>query len=114
MEEAFLSRFDGLPVRVRKVLQTCAVLGLSFALSDVIRVHPELQEMVVENALGSAVDEMVLIEQVEEDEDFDDAVSVKSNSTGESGESADRSGQWAGSKAPEDRFFVLSARGGAE
>jgi hypothetical protein len=87
MEEAFLSRFDGLPVRVRKVLQTCAVLGLSFALSDVIRVHPELQEVVVENALGSAVDEMVLIEQVEEDDDVDDVASFKSNSTGESGES---------------------------
>jgi tetratricopeptide (TPR) repeat protein len=108
MEEAFLSRFDGLPVRVRKVLQTCAVLGLSFALSDVIRVHPELQEVVIENALGSAVDEMVLIEQVEEDEDFDDAVSAKSNCTGESGESADRSEQWGGSKALGDRFFQFS------
>jgi hypothetical protein len=40
IEETFLSRFDALDVRVRKVLQTCAVLGLSFALTDVIKVHP--------------------------------------------------------------------------
>jgi tetratricopeptide (TPR) repeat protein len=116
MEEAFLSRFDGLDVRVRKVLQTCAVLGLSFALSDVIRVHPELEEADIEKALDSSVDEMVLIEQVEDDEeddDDDDDVSFQSHSTGESsGESNpdtyNRSGRSVVTRAPQDRFFQFS------
>ena len=69
MEETFLSRFDSLDVRVRKVLQTCAVLGLSFGMSDVIQVHPEMDEGDIEHALDVAVDEMVLVEQVEDEED---------------------------------------------
>lgn len=80
MEETFLSRFDGLDVRVRKVLQTCAVLGLSFALSDVIQVHPEMTEMEIEGAIDSAVDEMILVEQIEDVEDTDDASSKSSKS----------------------------------
>jgi tetratricopeptide (TPR) repeat protein len=104
MEEAFLSRFDGLDVRVRKVLQTSAVLGLSFALSDVIRVHPEIDEAVIENALSSAVDEMVLVEQIEDDEDDDE-----SNGAGESVASAeDGNGNWVTSRAITDRFFQFS------
>jgi hypothetical protein len=77
MEETFLSRFDALDVRVRKILQTCAVLGLSFALTDVIQVHPEIDENDIENALEAAIDEMILVEQEEHD---DDALSVPSAS----------------------------------
>ena len=70
MEETFLSRFDALDVRVRKVLQICAVLGLSFELRDVVRVAtPEINERDVENALNTAIDEMVLLEQAEDDDD---------------------------------------------
>jgi tetratricopeptide (TPR) repeat protein len=80
MEETFLSRFDGLDVRVRKTLQTCAVLGLSFALSDVIQVHPEMEEFDIEDAIDSAVDEMILVEQIE-DNDLDDTSSKSSKSS---------------------------------
>lgn len=112
MEETFLSRFDTLDVRVRKVLQTCAVLGLSFALSDVIQVHPDLEEIDLENALDVAIDEMILIEQIEED---DDNASLKSGSTG-TGESEahtntitiDRSRGSDGVKPMTDRFFQFS------
>ena len=79
MEETFLSRFDGLDVRVRKVLQTCAVVGLSFALSDVVRVHPEMEEMDIEEAIDSAVDEMILVEQIEGDDESEDDASTKSS-----------------------------------
>jgi tetratricopeptide (TPR) repeat protein len=86
MEETFLSRFDGLDVQVRKVLQTCAVLGLTFSFADVVQVHPEMEEADIEYAMCSAVDEMVLVEQNDEDEertlisaasngDFDDSIS---------------------------------------
>ena len=79
MEETFLSRFDALDVRVRKVLQTCAVLGLSFSLSDVVRVHPELEELEIEHALDNAVEEIILVERFE---DEDESVSLHSGSTG--------------------------------
>lgn len=55
IEETFLSRFDMLEVRVRKVLQTCAILGLSFSLSDAIRVHPEMEKADIESAVDIAV-----------------------------------------------------------
>lgn len=114
MEETFLSRFDTLDVRVRKVLQTCAVLGLSFSLSDVIQVHPEIEELDIENAMEAAIDEMILVEHVEEEED---AMSLKSGSTGTGdasdvksyGNSADPSrGSDVGVKALTDRFFQFS------
>ena len=80
MEETFLSRFDALDVRVRKVLQICAVLGLSFELRDVVRVaNPEIREGDIENSLNTAIDEMILVEQVEDD---NDAMSVGSRSVG--------------------------------
>ena len=82
MEETFLARFDSLDVRVRKVLQTCAVLGLSFSLSDVIRVHPEMEEMDIESAIETSIDEMILVEHAEEEED---TMSLKSGSTGGAG-----------------------------
>ena len=44
MEETFVSRFDALDVRVWKISQSCAVLGLKFALTDVIQVQPEISE----------------------------------------------------------------------
>jgi hypothetical protein len=70
MEETFLSRFDALDVRVRKVLQTCAVWGLSFQLSDVSQVHPEMDENDIELSLDCAIDEMILLEQeIEENDD---------------------------------------------
>jgi hypothetical protein len=77
--ESLLNRFDALDVRVRKVLQTCGVLGNSFALSDLIRVHPEINEREIEQSLEIATEEMILVEMNEEDED---TKSVISNSTG--------------------------------
>lgn len=79
MEETFLSRFDSLDIRVRKVLQTCAVLGLEFALTDVIQVHPEMSEIEIENSLDLAVDEMILVEHNDDDE----TISLKSLSISE-------------------------------
>jgi AAA ATPase domain/Adenylate and Guanylate cyclase catalytic domain len=72
MEETFLSRFDALDVRVRKVLQTCAVWGISFQLSDVVQVHPEMDEGDIESSLDFAMDEMILIEQEIEENDDDE------------------------------------------
>lgn len=77
MEEAFLSRFDALDVRVRKVLQICAVLGLSFELQDVVRVaSPEINKRDIESALNTAIDEMILLEQVEDNEDAGSAHTI--------------------------------------
>jgi hypothetical protein len=112
MEETFLSRFDTLDVRVRKVLQTCAVLGLSFSLSDVIQVHPELEELDIENAMDASIDEMILVEHVE-DEDDDDNMTMESGEGGESEnasfalESKSRDSTTFG-KALKDRFFQFS------
>lgn len=117
MEETFLSRFDALDVRVRKVLQTCAVLGLSFSLSDVVRVHPELEEVEIENALDNAVEEIILVERFEDEDE-----SVSSGNSGSTGcDSDSRSGignemgrdNSAGSTDMEmedmdDRFFEFS------
>ena len=75
-----MSRVDSLDIRVRKVLQTCAVLGLEFALTDVIQVHPEMAEIEIENALDLAVDEMILVEHSNED---DETISLKSISLSE-------------------------------
>jgi class 3 adenylate cyclase/tetratricopeptide (TPR) repeat protein len=71
IELSFLERFDALDATVRRVLQTCAVLGISFSLSDVIRVHPELEETIIEKSLNAAVDELILIEDIEGEEDDD-------------------------------------------
>jgi hypothetical protein len=89
MEETFLSRFDALDVRVRKVLQTCAVLGLSFSLSDVVRVHPELEDIEIENALDNAVEEIILVERFE---DEDESLSSDNNSESTGCDSDSRSG----------------------
>lgn len=108
MEETFLSRFDALDVRVRKVLQTCAVLGLSFAMSDVIKVHPELEESDLEHALDCATDEMILLEQIEHEEEEDNA-SLKSGSSGESADNFDRTDHTSGANLKlHDRFFQFS------
>ena len=77
MEETFLSRFDALDVRVRKVLQTCAVWGISFQLSDVVQVHPEMDESDIESSLDYAMDEMILVEQEVEEND-DEEIEVES------------------------------------
>jgi hypothetical protein len=63
-----LNRFDVLEASVRKVLHTCAVLGMSFSLSDVIRVHPEINLLLVEEALEVGLSEMILAELGEEDD----------------------------------------------
>ena len=116
MEETFLSRFDGLEIRVRKVLQSSAVLGLSFALSDVIQVHPEMEEADIENALDTAVDELILVEQIEDDDGDEESVSNKSETTNKSessltqAQTVDRS-RGSGSDALKtlgDRFFQFS------
>ncbi|KAI2495775.1 hypothetical protein MHU86_18750 [Fragilaria crotonensis] len=71
IELSFLNRFDSLDRGVRRVLQTCAVLGMSFSLADVIRFHPELDDLVLELSLNAAVDELILVEDVEDDDDDD-------------------------------------------
>lgn len=105
MEETFLSRFDVLDVSVRKILQTCAVLGLSFSLSDVIEVHPEMDDGDIENALEIAADEMILIEHVDED---DEAISLKTDSTGNDATDNKLLGALEGNISFPDRFFQFS------
>jgi hypothetical protein len=109
MKESLLNRFDALAVRVRKVLQTCAVLGNSFALSDLFRVHPELQEIEIESSLDIATEEMILLEIVEEE---DDNKSAYSNSTGGSesrfGSSIEYSRTTTGLNVTGDRYFQFS------
>ena len=103
MEEAFLSRFDALDVRVRKVLQICAVLGLSFELQDVVRVaSPEINKRDIESALNTAIDEMILLEQVE---DNLDAGSPHTRSVGDS-ECGGRVGD--ATHPAEPRYFQFS------
>lgn len=104
MEETFLSRFDALDVRVRKVLQTCAVWGLSFQLSDVIRVHPEMDESDIESSIDFAIDEMILTEQV------DDELSVQSCSESETVEmmGSPSAGSGTGKSGINERFFQFS------
>jgi predicted ATPase len=63
-----LNRFDALGAQVRKVLHTCAILGNSFSLFDLARVHPELDFHSVEDALNVAVAEMILFELGEDDD----------------------------------------------
>lgn len=115
MEETFLSRFDGLDVRVRKILQTCAVLGLSFALSDVIQVHPEMTEMEIEAAIDAAVDEMILVEQIEDNEGDDDASSKSDESSNSEISDSntqtftfDRTASTDNLAAANDRYFQFS------
>jgi predicted ATPase len=81
MEETFLSRFDALDVRVRKVLQTCAVWGTSFQLTDVIQMHPEMEERDIESSLDCAIDEMILIEQEIEEHDEEDSILQRMDQT---------------------------------
>jgi hypothetical protein len=88
---------------VRKVLQTCAVLGNSFALSDLIRVHPEINETEIEQSLEISTEEMILVEMNEEDED---TKSVISNSTG--GSSIEYSKTSTGLNVFGDRYFEFS------
>jgi tetratricopeptide (TPR) repeat protein len=110
MEETFLSRFDALDVRVRKVLQSCAVLGLSFVLSDVLRVHPEMSDQHIEGALDTAVDEMILLEQVEEEEESSlAAVSPTGAANISRGEADSSVGIYArSSENAGERFFQFS------
>jgi predicted ATPase len=103
MKEALLNRFDALDVRVRKVLQTCAVLGNFFALSDLIRVHPELEEIEIEMSLDVATNEMILIEEMEDEEDN---VSFYSNSTG--GEQSHFGSSTGGLNVVGNRYFRFS------
>jgi len=114
MEETFLSRFDILDVSVRKVLQTCAVLGLSFSLSDVVQVHPEMEEADIESALENSVDEMILVEQINDD---DETMTLQSASTGSgsdsninsfTGGSRTTNNTGGGVRTASDRFFQFS------
>jgi tetratricopeptide (TPR) repeat protein len=106
MEQTFLSRFDTLDVRVRKIVQTCAVLGLKFALTDVIQVHPEILESDIENALDTAVDEMILVEHVDDDEDTS---SYRSGSWDDDDNTfLNQSSRGSTSKGLDDRFFQFS------
>jgi len=70
-----LSKFDSLDVRVRKVLQTCAVLGVKFVLTDVIQVHPEIAEAEIESALDTAINELILVELTSESDENTSLVS---------------------------------------
>ena len=100
IELSFLERFDALDVTVRRVLQSCAVLGISFFLSDVIRVHPELEEIVIVHSLNFAVDELILIEDVEDEEGED--ISLW---TGEESMMDHSNATW---HAVDERFFQFS------
>ncbi len=101
-----MNRFDALDLRVRKVLQTCAVLGSSFAMSDIIRVHSELGESDIEQALDTSVDEMILLEEIEDDEQ--DSISLDTT-IGTAEESFDRGESCSDErKSPDDRFFQFS------
>jgi class 3 adenylate cyclase/tetratricopeptide (TPR) repeat protein len=102
IELSFLNRFDSLDLAVRRVLQTCAVLGMSFSLSDVIRVHPEMDELVLELSLNAAVDELILVEDIEDDED--DEMSLWSGK----GSHVESRGLVASWNAVDDRFFQFS------
>lgn len=65
-----LNRFDSLDPLVRKILHTCAVLGQSFSLSDVVRVHhPGIKISFIEDSLNVAVSEMILLELGEEEDE---------------------------------------------
>ena len=100
IELSFLERFDALDATVRRVLQTCAVLGMSFSLSDVIRVHPELQESVIEQSLNAAVDEMILIEDVDDKDEDDMSIWTTEESRADQSKSI-----W---NAVDDRLFEFS------
>ena len=108
MKESLMNRFDALDVRVRKVLQTCAVLGNSFALSDVIRVHADLEEAEIEMSLDVATKEMILIEVTDDDEER----TVYSQSTGGEqsalGASVQYSKTSSGFNVIGDRYFQFS------
>jgi hypothetical protein len=78
LKESLLNRFDALDSPVRKVLHTCAVLGNSFSLSDLARVHPEIDVYSLRDALSVALSEMILVEMIVDD----DEKSAHSNSTG--------------------------------
>ena len=108
MKESLMNRFDALDVRVRKVLQTCAVLGNSFALSDVIRVHTDLEETEIEMSLDVATKEMILIEVTDDDEER----TVYSHSTGGEqsalGASIQYSKTSSGFNVIGDRYFQFS------
>mmetsp|Transcript_21279 Transcript_21279/g.37430 ORF Transcript_21279/g.37430 Transcript_21279/m.37430 type:complete len:678 (-) Transcript_21279:222-2255(-) len=84
-----LNRFDALDAAVRKILHTCAVLGYSFSLLDVARVHPELDFVFVEDTLNLALSEMILVEIGEEDEQSAYSASSNVGSNSKLGSSVD-------------------------
>ena len=104
MEETFLSRFDALDVRVRKVLQTCAVWGISFQLTDIIQMHPEMDESDIESSLDYAIDEMILLEQ--EIEEHDEEESTQQHTV--HGESVPVSVNGTGKTMAGERYFQFS------
>lgn len=63
LEELCLQRIDLLEIKTRRIVQSCAVLGNQFTLSDVINANPELngREMIL-NAFESAVAKNIMIE----------------------------------------------------
>lgn len=64
-----LNRFDSLDALVRKILHTCAILGQSFSLSDVVRVHcPDIRMTLIEDSLNVAISEMILVEFDDEED----------------------------------------------
>ena len=56
LDEIFLQRFDSLDVHVRKVLQSCAILGMEFRLADVRKVNPDyLYGDTLERSIAAAI-----------------------------------------------------------
>ena len=108
MEETFLSRFDALDVRVRKLLQTCAVWGISFQLSDVIKMHPEMDESDIELSLDYAIDEMILLEQEMEEHDEDESTKQLTENKTENGEGVPISVTGTGNSLAGERYFQFS------
>ena len=103
VELPFLNRLDSLDLSIRKVLQTCAILGMSFSLSDIVRVHPEIDELMIKTALNAAVDELILVEDIE-DEDEDD-ISLWSGDEAKAERIATIGYDW---DSEDDRFFQFS------
>lgn len=104
MEELFLNRFDSLESSVRKVLQTCAVLGIEFTLSDVLSVQPDLAEADVKKALDAAVSEYILLEDFDDDDENLPRSFLPSQVSAE-----DTKGEGSGACIVfEDRFFQFS------
>ena len=69
LDEIFLQRFDSLDVHVRKVLQSCAILGMEFRLADVRKINSDyLYGDTLEMSIAAAIADRILIDSIIEDD----------------------------------------------